>query len=235
MPGRVVMVGRVWAERLARWGVIVVVIAGVVAVASGVSALVWSPDLPTAPTDACSDPPCFGLDLGGASQLVLLLMAHLGLLGVALLMGTLSLLLSLVAAVRGHERRVLAVGVAAVVGPLLVLVGGEILPHILNPCVLPDLAGAEPPGFCVRTSDGVDVPDDWHALDHALVGFLPLSLALVWWWKRRESPSADPSPRWSRSQLTATLCVTGRLAGHRVGHRTGSPLPTVLLLRETFD
>ena len=190
------MISRVWAERLARWGVIVVVVAGVVAVASGVLALVWSPDLPDAPPDACPDPPCFGLDLGGASPLLLLpLMAPLLLLGIALLMGALSLLLSLVAALRGHGRRVLAVGIAAVVGPLLVLVGGEVLPHLLNPCVLPDLAGMEPPGFCVRTPEGVDVPDDWHLLDHALVGFLPLSLALAWWWKRRESPSAAPSSR----------------------------------------
>ncbi len=190
------MIALVWAERLARWGVLVVVVAGVVAVASGVLALLWSPDLPAAPPDACLDPPCFGLDLGGASSLVLLpLFAPLGLLGVALLTGGLSLVLSFVAAVRGHGRRVLTVGVVAVVGPLLVLVGGEVLPHLLNPCALPDLAGMEPPGFCVRTSEGVDVPDDWHALDHALVGFLPLSLALAWWWKRREPISTAPSPK----------------------------------------
>lgn len=190
------MTERVWAERLARWGVIVVVVAGVVAVASGLLALVWSPDLPDAPPDACPDPPCFGLDLGGASPLLLLpLMAPFLLLGVALLMGGFSLLLSLVAAVRGHGRRVLAVGVAAVVGPLLVLIGGEVLPHLLHPCALPDLAGMEPPGYCVRTPEGVDVPDDWHALDHALVGFLPLSLALAWWWKRREPTSTAPSPK----------------------------------------
>lgn len=196
MAGRVVMTGRVWAERLARWAVVVVVVAGVVAVASGVFALVWSPDLPDAPPDACTDPPCFDLDLGGASPLSLLpLMAPLLLLGVALLIGGLSLLLSLIAALRGQGRRVLAVGIAAVVGPLLVLVGGEVLPHLLNPCVLPDLAGVEPPGFCVRTPEGVDVPDDWHLLDHALVGFLPLSLALAWWWKRREPTSAAPSPK----------------------------------------
>lgn len=184
------MISRVWAERLARWGMVVVVVAGVAAVASGVLALVWSPDLPGAPPDACPDPPCLGLDLGDASPWLLLLMAPLGLLGVALLLGGLSLLLSLIAAARGQGRGVLAVGVAAVVGPLLVLVGGEIIPHLLNPCVLPDLAGFEPPDFCVLTSEGFDVPDDWHALDHALVGFLPLSLALAWWWKRRGWPSA---------------------------------------------
>lgn len=177
-----------WTERLAHWSGILVVAAGVVSVGSGLLALVWFPDLPDAPPDACTDPPCWSLDLGGASPLVLLpFVAHVLLLGAALLLGGLSLLLSLVAAVRGDGRHVLAVGAVAVAGPLLVLVGGEVLPHVLNPCVLPELAGAEPPGFCTRTSEGADVPDNWHALDHALEGFLPLSLEEAWWWRRRAS------------------------------------------------
>lgn len=72
-----------------------------------------------------------------------------------------------------------------VAGPIIVLVGGELLPHVINPCVLPDLAGAEPPAFCVNTPDGADVPENWHALDHALVDFLPSSLLVVWWWRRQ--------------------------------------------------
>jgi len=106
------------------------------------------------------------------------------LLGIALLIGGLSLLLSVLHAVRGRGVGVLVVGAVAVVGPLTVLIGGEVLPHVLNPCVLPDLAGANSPGFCARTPEGVDVPENWHALDHVLVGFLPLSLLLAWWWKR---------------------------------------------------
>lgn len=175
-----------WAKRLAHFSVVVVVAAGVVAVASGLLALVWTPDLPDAPPDACPDPPCFGLDLGNASPFTFLpFIAHVLLLGAALLLGALSLVLSVVAAARGHGRRVLVVGAVAVAGPVIVLVGGEVLPHVLNPCAVPEVVGAEPPAFCVRAAEGADVPEAWHALDHALVGFLPLSLALAWWWKRR--------------------------------------------------
>ena len=176
-----------WAERLARWGVLVVVMAGVAAVASGLLLFVWSPDLPAVPPEeTCTEEPCFDFDTGGLSPLAILAMgAHFLFLGVALTLGGLSLLLSLLAVVRGRGVQVLAVGAFAVAGPLLVLIGGEVLPHLLNPCVLPELAGAEPPGFCARTPEGIDVPDDWHALYHAFIGFLPLSLIVAWWSRRR--------------------------------------------------
>lgn len=162
--------------------------AGVVAFASGLLALAWSPDLPDAPTDACTDPPCLGLDLGGASPLSILpFIVHILLFGVALLLGGLSLLLALITTVRGRGRTILFAAGLAAAGPVLVLVGGEVLPHVLNPCTLPDLAGAEPPGFCARSSEGADVPDAWHALYHAAVGYLPLSLVFAWAWKRRTS------------------------------------------------
>ncbi|CAN5887989.1 hypothetical protein BH24ACT15_BH24ACT15_26360 [soil metagenome] len=98
-----------------------------------------------------------------------------------------SALLGLVTAGRRRGRRGLGLAAVAVVGPLLVLIGGELVPHLVNPCVLPDLAGAEPPGFCVTTLEGADVPDNWHALDHAVVGFLPVSLLVAWWWRRSAS------------------------------------------------
>ncbi|CAA9373260.1 MAG: hypothetical protein AVDCRST_MAG75-275 [uncultured Propionibacteriaceae bacterium] len=113
----------------------------------------------------------------------MLFLAHLVLLGVALLVGALSLLAGFVAAARGHGRRLMGVGAMALAAPVLVLIGGELLPHVLNPCILPELAGVEPPGFCERSSEGIDVPDRWHAMYHAVVGFLPLSLAVAWWGK----------------------------------------------------
>jgi hypothetical protein len=183
-------IGGMWVQRLVKVSVVALVLAGVAAVASGLLALVWMPDFPEATPEACTDPPCFGLDLGGASLLAVLpFLAHLVLIAVALLLGGAVLLLGMLAALRGRGRAALGLGAAAVAGPLLVLVGGEVLPHLANPCVLPDVAGAEPPGFCVRSSDGVDVPDSWHALDHALVGFLPLSLLVAWWWRRRGARS----------------------------------------------
>jgi hypothetical protein len=127
---------------------------------------------------------------GTSALLGLPFMAHVLLLGLALLIGALTLLLSLVAAGRRRGRRGLGLAAVAVGGPLLVLIGGELVPHLVNPCVLPDVAGAEPPGFCVTTPEGADVPDNWHALDHAVVGFLPVSLLVAWWWRR--SASRDP-------------------------------------------
>ena len=174
-----------WAERLCRVSLLVVLAAGVVAVLSGALSLVWSPSFSDVPAEPCTDPPCLSLDLNGVSPLVVLpFVAHLALLGIALALGAVALLLGFVAAARGHGRRLLTIGAIALAAPLLVLVGGELLPHLLNPCVLPELAGARPPGFCERSPEGIDVPDRWHALYHALVGFLPLSLAVGWWGRR---------------------------------------------------
>jgi hypothetical protein len=181
----------VWTKRLAGWSVVLIVAAGVLSVVSGLLAFVWFPDLPDQSPDACTDPPCWDLDVDGASvPLILPFIAHVVLLGLALLIGGIALLLGLVAAVRGHGRNALGLAAVAVAGPVLVLVGGELVPHLVNPCVLPDVAGAEAPGFCVTTPQGTDVPDKWHTLDHAVVGFLPVSLLVAWWWRR--STSRDP-------------------------------------------
>lgn len=175
-----------WSQRLARSSVVLVVLAGVISVMSGLLALVWSPDLPPAPPDTCTDEPCFNLNLGDISPIAVLpLIAHFLLLGLAVAVGGLMLLLGVVTAVRRRHLRALAVGAMFVAGPLIVLAGGEVVPHVLNPCVLPDLAGAEPPAFCESTSEGADVPGNWHVLDHALVGFLPLSLLVAWWGRRQ--------------------------------------------------
>lgn len=179
-----------WTGRLARWSVILTVAAGIVSVTTGLLALMWFPELPDARPDGCMDPPCWDLDVGDASLLVLLpFIAHLMLLALALLMGGLSLLLTLAGSLRSRGLRALRLAAIPVAGALLVLLGGELLPHVANPCVLAELAGWDPPGFCTVTPQGADVPDNWHALDHAFVGFLPLSLVVAWWWRRT---SRDP-------------------------------------------
>ncbi len=111
-------------------------------------------------------------------------MAPVALLGVAVLLGGLSLLLGLLTALREGPRRALTFGAVATFGPLLVVIGGEVLPHLLSPCAPAELWNAPAPSLCVWSPDGLDVPERWHALNHALVGFLPLSLALNWWWRR---------------------------------------------------
>jgi len=72
-------------------------------------------------------------------------------------------------------------------GPLLVLIGMELVPHLLNPCGLPN--ALEKPftsSICERTSyrggfqgkgaveTAVDVKDRWHPLAHGLLGAVPL-------------------------------------------------------------
>lgn len=162
--------------------------AGVVSVGGGLLALVWFPDVPDQPQDACAAPPCWGLDVDGASAWVVLpFMAHLVLLGLALAVGGFALVVALVGAVRAGGRSGLAHAGVAVVGPLVVLVGGEVVPHLVNPCTLPELVGSGPPGFCDAAPEGADVPSTWHALDHAVVGFLPLALVVAWWWRRQVS------------------------------------------------
>ena len=78
----------------------------------------------------------------------------------------------------------------AFVGPVLVFVGIEILPHLVNPCGIPYALGSRDlPGFCVTNPEwGADVEDRYHLLDHALVGGLPMA-ALYWLALRRWRPA----------------------------------------------
>ena len=73
----------------------------------------------------------------------------------------------------------------AFVGPALVLVVTEALPHALVPCgILPgvceDVLGRDP-----------GVTGRWHQLDHVLVGALPV-VGLYWWTLRRWHPGLRP-------------------------------------------
>ena len=133
--------------------------------------------------DECKDPPCFGGGgLPGARDLPATL-PFLG-YGLAIALGLPSVLAGGWDVLRGRwapgGRRLLAF-----VGPVLVVFGTEILPHLVSPC-LPAALGADwLPPVCERTERGVDVADRWHALDHALVGALPMAalyrLALRRW------------------------------------------------------
>jgi hypothetical protein len=67
------------------------------------------------------------------------------------------------------------------IGPLLILIGTEIVPHVLSPCLVTETR------ICELTSEGADVRDRWHPLDHALVGALPMA-SLYWITLRRWRP-----------------------------------------------
>ena len=187
-----------WADRLARYGWLVLVAAVAVALIGGViAAATWQPGgaPPPPPVAECANPPCFGgggLPSARDLPLILPLLGYL----LAIVLGVPGLLAGAYDLLRGRpvagSRRLLAF-----VGPLLVLIGMEIVPHIVNPCALSWLLGHRwLPGICAYNPDwGGDFADRWHALDHALVGALPLA-ALYTLALRRWRPDVDlPAPR----------------------------------------
>ena len=173
------------ADGLARWAWPVLLASVALALVGGAIVGVWNPatGAPEPYVDECADPPCFGGGgLPGARDLPATL-PFLG-YGLAIALGLPSVLAGGWDVLRGRwapgGRRLLAF-----VGPVLVVFGTEILPHLVSPC-LPAALGADwLPPVCERTERGVDVADRWHALDHALVGALPMAalyrLALRRW------------------------------------------------------
>lgn len=76
-----------------------------------------------------------------------------------------------------------------VAGPLLVLVGAEVVPHVVTPC-----RAGEVPGVCEADGQGgFDFPRTVHPFGHALLGWVPLTILYVWtlrrWWP-------EVVPRW---------------------------------------
>lgn len=185
-----------WADRLARYGWLVLLVAVAVALVGGtVYAATWEPRASDAQVavpgwDACPNPPCF--DFGGEGLPGLRdLPVTVSILGylLAIALGLPSLLAGVWDALRSRwaagGRRLLAF-----VGPALLFVGTEIVPHLLNPCFWAlTLGGARLPElYCAYSPEwGADLADRWHLLHHALVGALPLA-ALYWWALRRWRP-----------------------------------------------
>lgn len=175
------------ADRLARYTWLILLASVALALAGGAVVGAWNPttDDPAPYVEECADPPCFG---GGGLPRVSDLPAALPLLGygLAVILSLPSLLAGGWDLLQGRWapgcRRLLAFA-----GPVLVLVGTEVVPHLASPC-LPAALGADwLPPVCERTEDGVDVTGRWHALDHALVGALPM-VALYRWALRRWHP-----------------------------------------------
>jgi hypothetical protein len=165
------------ADRLARYGWRVLLAALLVALIGGmVEVLIWEPGNGPISAD-CPAPPCAPEGLPGLSDLATVL-PILGQL-LAILLGFPSALVGGWDLLRGRPsdggRRLLAF-----VGPVLVLVGTEIVPHVANL------------GLCAVASElcryspewGTDISDRWHPLDHALLGALPM-IAIYWRARRR--------------------------------------------------
>ena len=174
------------ADRLARWAWPVLLAAVALALVGGVVVGAWNPaaEDPKPSVDECEDPPCFGGEgLPGVGDLPVVV-PFLG-YGLAIVLGLPSALAGGWDLLRGRwgaaGRRLLVF-----VGPVLVLVGTEIVPHLLSPCLPAELGADWVPGVCERHPvHGWDIEDRWHALDHALVGALPMAalyrLALRRW------------------------------------------------------
>lgn len=179
------------ADRLGRFGWRVLLVSVVLAVVgSAVSAFTWEPGSESAPVvDECPNPPCFG---GGGLPAIRDLPTVIPTLGyaVALLLGVPSLLVGVWDLFRARPRAAKQ-RLLLFVGPLLVFVGIEVIPHLLSPCAPAQFGLMSSPGICERTSDGIDIKDQWHSLDHALVGALPMA-ALYWLALRRWRPEIAP-------------------------------------------
>lgn len=90
------------------------------------------------------------------------------LLGLASLLGV-ALLVAAVFRLGGTPRRALRSGFLLTAAPVLVLVGGELLPHVITPCWFGEISG-----LCERSeAHGVDWHDRIHLLAHGVVGWIP--------------------------------------------------------------
>lgn len=160
------------SDRLARyaWRVLVLAV-GIALVGSLFYAATWEPRPVRRPLEECENPPCFGG--GGAPQLqdlpVVLPMIGYGL---AILLGIPSAIRGAWSLLRGKPAGAGPL-LLVFIGPMLILVGTEIVPHVLTPCLVTDT------GICEVTSEGTDVQDRWHPLDHTLVGAIPM-VAIYW-------------------------------------------------------
>jgi hypothetical protein len=162
------------ADRLARigWLVLLVSVAFMIVGSAGVA--MWNPDAdaPPAETTECENPPCFG---GGGMPGLADLPTVVSFLGfsMAILLGMPSALSGTWKLLRGQWRLALT-WLLPFVGPGLFIVGTELVPHVVNPCLVAELSRDELPGFCEKTGSGTDISGRVHALHHALVSALPM-------------------------------------------------------------
>lgn len=163
------------ADRLAQYGWPILLVSIAVGLIGGVIlAAIWQPDESVG-----------GMSGPGLRDLPMII-STLGYL-LVILLGVPSLLAGAWDFLRGHwtagGRRILVF-----VGPVLLLVGTEIVPHLLNPCLFAlELGGKRLPGLCDYGEWGTDFAARWHLLDHTLVGAIPFA-ALYWLALRKWRP-----------------------------------------------
>lgn len=177
-------------DRVVRGGLFAIIAGILIAVLGSVVVAVVDPVATPAPTQQqCADPPCLGGDgLPGAADLPMALSMFA--YGIAALSGVPVGILALATMARRSWRSAIRMLIPAL-GPLLVLIGTELVPHVVNLCLAAHLLNLPLPAFCTHGEHGVDVVDRLHLLQHTIFGAIPLGtaywLALSRWY--RPSPS----------------------------------------------
>lgn len=176
--------------RLARASVLLLVAATALQLAvHALYAIGWLryPDISDTGDVNCVDPPCGPEALPPPEALPVA--APFLLLGLALLLGAILLTVALVHSIRGPQRGLLS-GLLLTLAPLLVLAGGELMPHVVTPCWLGEI-----PGVCERTDEhGIDWAGNIHLLAHGMIGWVPAT-ALALWLLSRWRPEVLPQIR----------------------------------------
>ncbi len=175
------------ADRLARYAWLVLLVSITIGLVGGaIVAIIGQPSESTQVVDECVNPPCLG---GGGMPGLQDLPMGITMMGygLAILLGVPSLLAAVWDFLRGRFGAG-ATRLFTFVGPVLFLVGMEIVPHLLNPCFLAlELGGKRFPGMCDYGDWGADFAGRWHLLDHTVVGAIPFA-ALYWLALRRWRP-----------------------------------------------
>lgn len=182
------------ALQVGRGSVALTVLAATTAIAAGTAVALLGFVFPELGDDAaavsepCADPPCPPGTLPSGVELVasLPVIAPVVLVGLAFLLAAVT---TGILVVDSRARGLLARCALLLAGPVVVLVGAEIVPHVATPC----WAG-EVPQVCEDTTDhGIDYADTVHPFGHALLGWVPLTFLYVWalrrWWP-------EVVPRW---------------------------------------
>lgn len=174
-----------YAWRILLSTVVVALLAGVLYPATRTSI----PEDPLLQSFDCAAPPCFPQTPLSRLSDVLVKLPPLG-YALALMLSLPGLIFGFRYLLAGRDS-LAASGLLAFFGTALVLVGTDVVPHVLNPCLT---FGPQLSGVCGEFAGRWDVQDRWHTLLHTLLGAAPLVLVFAWL-KRRWRRAADAQER----------------------------------------
>lgn len=151
--------------------VLIALVAGVVYPASRTQI----PEDPLLQSFDCASPPCFPQTTASRLGDLLVRLPPIG-YTLALLLCVPALLVGVRYVMAGQDAKA-GPAFVAFFGTLTVLVGTDILPHVLNPCLG---FGPRLDGLCGEFAGRWDVQERWHTLLHTLFGAIPFTVLLGW-------------------------------------------------------